>query len=375
MAASIKLPPYVEPRVLKDGTTTYVWNNRHAKRLGLDGYETLGGDLGKVIERARFLNNLYQDCRRGGSTPGHRVGTVAWMTQQIEASDDHKARPAATKAEVERAFRRLRESPLGAADMSIITGKQVKKLNKAILDAKGPFVAQATCKWLRYLFNVAVQEKALTSSPMTGLRLPRPPSRSEIWLESEVAALILTARAEGYASIARAIRLAYDTGQRESDVIGRYEGKGPGAVWRDGMTGMHYDHGEIVVKQHKTKTTVRVPALPELREELAGVEKDLRPLVICETTGRPYRQSHFCHIVADLIEKAGFSGKTFSDLRRSAVYRLALAGCSVAMIAAITGHSYARVEQILEVYLPRTTEMARLAIQKVLASRDTPGQA
>jgi len=39
------------------------------------------------------------------------------------------------------------------------------------------------------------------------------------------------------------------------------------------------------------------------------------------------------------------------------------------MIASITGHSYARCEEILEVYLPRSTELARLAIEHVLQAR------
>jgi hypothetical protein len=39
------------------------------------------------------------------------------------------------------------------------------------------------------------------------------------------------------------------------------------------------------------------------------------------------------------------------------------------MIASVTGHSYKRCEEILETYLPRTTELARLAIEQVLQAR------
>jgi hypothetical protein len=39
------------------------------------------------------------------------------------------------------------------------------------------------------------------------------------------------------------------------------------------------------------------------------------------------------------------------------------------MIASITGHSCKHREEILEVYLPRSTELARLAIERVLQAR------
>lgn len=49
--------------------------------------------------------------------------------------------------------------------------------------------------------------------------------------------------------------------------------------------------------------------------------------------------------------------------------RLAEAGCTTSEIAAITGHSLARVEEILRTYLPKTTPQARAAITKLLAHR------
>ena len=50
---------------------------------------------------------------------------------------------------------------------------------------------------------------------------------------------------------------------------------------------------------------------------------------------------------------------------RTAVVRLAEAGCEVPRIAAITMHSIASVHQILETYLVRTYNMGRAAIAKL----------
>jgi integrase len=58
----------------------------------------------------------------------------------------------------------------------------------------------------------------------------------------------------------------------------------------------------------------------------------------------------------------------FHDLSGTAVTRLALAGCTVPQIAAITGHSLKDVEQILDAhYLGGAVELAEAAITKLNA--------
>ena len=59
--------------------------------------------------------------------------------------------------------------------------------------------------------------------------------------------------------------------------------------------------------------------------------------------------------------------KRYQDLRDTAVTRLALAGCSMAEIAAITGHSIPSITQIIKHYLVLQPEMADAAIAKLSA--------
>lgn len=110
--------------------------------------------------------------------------------------------------------------------------------------------------------------------------------------------------------------------------------------------------------------------LPELAAAVAQAPQDTLYLVISEGTQRPYSFYNFSHLAAAVIKAAGIEGRTFPDLRRNAVVRLALAGCTIPEIAAITGHSYQRCTEILETYLPRTTEAARNAIVKLLEHRE-----
>lgn len=372
---------YLESRKLKDGTVGYVWNNRHAAKCGLVR-EWLGTDLAAAITRAENLNTLWDEIRtKSDAKPGPRPGTVQWMIDAIERGIDHQEKPKKLQKEISLAFRYLEKSPLAPRAMGDITGSDIKLFHKKVMDARGVAYAQRIMKWLRFLFNEAVREKKIVSSPMEGMRVRRPAARQVVWFEEEVATVIAQAERDGRPSLGLAFRLAYDLGQRQGDVLA--------------MTRGQYANGEMLIRQGKTGAVVRVPAMPELVQALAAADAHLPSLlagtdgtsvnaihpaaraslrwVLSETTRQPYKQFNFIHLAADLIEAAGFKGKTFQDLRRSAVYRLALAGCTIPMISSITGHSYSRCEQILEVYLPRTTEMARLAVERVLTARRRNG--
>jgi hypothetical protein len=66
-------------------------------------------------------------------------------------------------------------------------------------------------------------------------------------------------------------------------------------------------------------------------------------------------------------------GVTFNDLRGTAVTRLALAGCTEAEIATITGHSLRDVRSVLDAhYLPRDSTLAESAIRKLKRKRKLP---
>lgn len=71
--------------------------------------------------------------------------------------------------------------------------------------------------------------------------------------------------------------------------------------------------------------------------------------------------------------KAGVQDVTFHDLRGTAVKGLALAGCSEAEIATITGHSMRDVGAILDAhYLKRDFRLAVSAIEKLERRTNRP---
>ena len=139
----------------------------------------------------------------------------------------------------------------------------------------------------------------------------------------------------------------------------------------------------VLIRPQKTRRRVKkpilVPILPELADMLDETPTAATVYVISEETGQPYKLDNFRHIfaeiraaagVVDIAQRHGLDGNLlFMDLRRTAVVHLARAGCSVPEIAAITGHSVSRTVSILEVYLPRDSEMAAAAIAKLDAWR------
>jgi integrase len=90
------------------------------------------------------------------------------------------------------------------------------------------------------------------------------------------------------------------------------------------------------------------------------------PIILTSTDKRPWTSDGFRTSWRKACKKAGIVGVTFHDLRGTAVTRLALAGCTEAEIATITGHSLQDVRSILDDHnLNRDPALAESAIRKL----------
>ncbi len=185
-------------------------------------------------------------------------------------------------------------------------------------------------------------------------------SRSEnIWTEVDEAAFY--AKAPDHLHLA--LTLALWTGQRQGDLLR--------------LTWSAYDGTHIRLKQRKTGARVIIPAGAPLRAALDAAKakrlnrdpKDTKPLpltILATEGGTTWTESGFRASWRKACAKAGVVGVTFHDLRGTAVTRLALAECSEAEIATITGHSLKDVGAILDAhYLKRDSGLAASAIRKL----------
>lgn len=354
---------YLEKRTVR-GKAGYVWHNRHAKQFGMKA-AWLGFDGVEAARKADGLNKAY-DRAREGLTPLFEKGTLGWWLKRVEHLDRDKVaegeRTKGTHDECLLAFRRLTDSPMAKHELGAITGRDCKVLFQKFKKALSLARAHQVIKWLRYAFNVAVQEKELGATPMAEMKFERPQPRQVIVWEDEVTRLAQHFAGKGLPQIAWAVQFSYDTCQREGDVL------------KFGWRG--WDRGDVLLKQSKTGAMVRIPALPELTLAFGGVEKVGVQVCIDPDTQQPYTKEKFSELVNDgfrelnlICEDTG-KQKLYRDLRRSGVVRLALAGVDRVGIASISRHSYATIDTMLETYLPRTTAMARIAIQKVLDARE-----
>lgn len=187
-------------------------------------------------------------------------------------------------------------------------------------------------------------------------RLYRSGRRESVWEEADEAAFLKHAPAH----LKLAFMLALWTGQRQGDLI-----KLPWSA---------YDGTHIRLRQGKTGARVVIRVGRPLKKLLDATPK--RAITILTTaTGGSWTSNTFGTSWRRICRKAGISGVTFHDLRGTAVTRLALAGCSEAEIAAITGHSLADVGAILDThYLKRDSGLADSAIHKLESRTKSPNR-
>jgi integrase len=172
----------------------------------------------------------------------------------------------------------------------------------------------------------------------------------KIWSDEEVARFLDIAP-----HLRLAMLLAINTGQRQGDLL-----KLPWSA---------YDGKTIRIRQKKTGTYVLIPVSDELKQVLDTTPKH-SPLILVNTDGKPWSQSGFQSAWGKATARAGISGRTFHDLRGTAVVTLARAGCNEVEIYMITGHKPGDVQAILTAhYLPRDPEVAMNAIAKLNAYR------
>jgi integrase len=133
-----------------------------------------------------------------------------------------------------------------------------------------------------------------------------------------------------------------------------------------------YDKTHIRLKQSKTGVRVAISAGAPLKIALDMTVRR-STIILTNSDGKPWTSDGFRASWSKACKAAGVVGVTFHDLRGTAVTRLALAGCTEAEIATITGHSLLSVRAILDThYLSRVPALGESAIRKLERGTETP---
>lgn len=200
-----------------------------------------------------------------------------------------------------------------------------------------------------------------------------------IFTDAETAAIVAAAELMDLPSIAAAQLAGVYLGQREGDILG--------------LLKVQRHQGRVHLRQSKRHAHVSVPEHPRLAACLDALAArnaarwpEAKTVLVCELTGQPWKADHFRHKyaevralaadpkrfgnlyagAADLVPCPSVADAWFMDTRDTAVTKLAIAGCTIPELCAITGHSEKAAVSVLKHYLAMTGDMADAAIQKLL---------
>jgi integrase len=285
-------------------------------------------------------------------------GSLQILLEGFQASDrDFLSKAARTRSDYIRQIR-LIEREFGDFPLSALTDPRTRAefmawRDKLALRSR----RQADYAWtvLARVLSWAKDRGLITINPCErGGRLYRDSRADKIWTDDDEAAFYASAPEH----LHLAVLLALWTGQREGDLLR--------------LTWHCYDGTYIRLQQSKTKARVVIPVGERLKLALDAVDKRGERILL-NSRGKAWDADGFRSSFNKARKRAGIQGVTFNDLRGTAVTRLAIAGCTEAEIATITGHSLRDVKSILDAhYLHRDPVLGENAIRKLEARTKIP---
>lgn len=260
------------------------------------------------------------------------------------------------------------DGEIAAAEAAALTPVIVEDLVRRMRLATSDHMANSVVRVMRILYVWAGKRelvRPVKGDPFHKLGLKTPEPDPVCRSPEEIRAMVAAADALDLPAIGDAILLGVWTGQRQGDRLALQE------------TAFRGNGGRIVFQQRKTRARVAVPPAAELVQRLDAMRARRRArnlaspfVVLNEATGQPYNEHTYRHLVARVRAHAatttpGLADFRDKDLRSTAVTWLALAGCTIEEVRAITGHSRATVLSILDHYMAEHDAFGSEAIRKL----------
>jgi integrase len=279
-----------------------------------------------------------------------KTNDLTMLVRQYRASTDFGTTAPTTQHEYSTYLDIIRET-FGSLSLEQLQDTRTRGKFKEWRDGMAATPRKADFAWtvLARVLSFGKDRGLLTTNiAERGGRIYRPDRREMIWTDSNIDAF----QAVAPENMRLALQLALSTGQRKGDLLR--------LRWRD------YDGECLRLSQSKTKSRVIVPLHPNLRQLLHP--KNPMDTILINSLGKAWTVDGFNTSWRKLCEEAKIFGLNFHDLRGTAATRMALAGCTVPEIAAVTGHSLRDIETILDLhYLGGRAELAASAMRKMAA--------
>jgi integrase len=278
------------------------------------------------------------------------AGRLMALLIQFQESEDFRGLAPETRRGYVNMITRI-EKKFGDFPLAALTDRRTRGVFMAWRDTIAlTSRRQADYAWtvLARIFSWGVDRGLATANPCArGGKLYRANRVDKIWTPQDEAAFLERAPAQFHLALV----LALWTGQRQGDLLR--------------LTWSAYDGTHIRLRQSKTGRRVLIPVGGPLKTMLDATPR-VCPVIVTTSEGRPWGTNSFQVGWARACGRVGVVGLTFHDLRGTAITRLALAGCTEAEIAAISGHSLRSVHAILDShYLSRDPALGETAIRKL----------
>jgi integrase len=294
----------------------------------------------------------YNDAVARKVTPP--AGVLLSILQGYQASEDFRGLADRTRADYV-AKVKLIEKKFGDFPLSALTDRRTRGIFMGWRDELAVRSRrQADYAWvvLARVLSWTLNRGLVAGNPCEkGGRLYRGTRAEKIWTTDDEATFLKNAPSHLHLPLL----LTLWTGQRQGDLLR--------LPWSS------YDGTHIRLRQSKISARVVIPVGAPLK---LALDKTLKrsTVILVNSDGAPWSPDGFR---SSWRKACGVVGVTFNDLRGTAVTRLALAECTEAEIATITGHSLRDVRSILDAhYLNRDPALAESAIRKLEKGTKSP---
>ena len=284
-------------------------------------------------------------------------GTLLSVLQGYQASDNFTGLAPRSRSDYVGKIK-LIEKEFGDFPLSALTDNRTRGIFKQWRERLAlSSRRQADYTWvvLARVLSWSMDRGLVAANPCArGGRLYRGLRAEKIWTDADEVAFLERAPAH----LHLALLLALWTGQRQGDLLR--------------LPWSAYNGTHIRLRQSKGGTRVVIPVGAPLKAALDAAPKR-SPIMLTTAYGKPWTPDGFRASWGKACKRAAVIGVTFHDLRGTAVTRLAIAGCTEAEIATITGHSLRSVRAIIDThYLNRDPVLAESAIRKLETRTKTP---
>jgi len=284
-------------------------------------------------------------------------GTLLSVLQAYQLSDDFLGLAPRSRSDYVGKIK-LIEKAFGDFPLAALTDNRTRGIFKAWRERLAASSRrQADYAWtvLARVLSWGTDRGMVPANPCArGGRLYRGSRAEKIWTAADEAAFLAGAPAHLHLPLL----LALWTGQRQGDLLR--------------LPWSAYDGKHIRLRQSKGGARVVIPVGAPLKAALDAAPKR-SPIMLTTSDGKPWTPDGFRASWGKACKRAAVIGVTFHDLRETAVTRLAIAGCTEAEIATITGHSLRSVRAIIDThYLSRDPALAESAIRKLESRTKSP---